>query len=198
LCNIDSFSSVDGLVLDKLKEIKMNIPVLVLLGFAAWTLLTLFASIGVYRWSRILTGRASVAEWRADVPQGSDWYKRAMRAHMNCVENLPVYTAIVVALVATGARSTTLDVLAIVILAGRVGQTLVHIILPPTNAVASLRFALFLVQAICMIAMGVLVASAASSLPDAPTGVTVRASQAFTAGKPAAYTEASRQNTTAG
>jgi hypothetical protein len=33
----------------------MNVPVLVLLGFAAWTLLTLFGSIGVYRWSRILT-----------------------------------------------------------------------------------------------------------------------------------------------
>ena len=40
----------------------MNIPVIVLLGFAAWTLLTLFSSIGVYRWSRILTGRTSIAE----------------------------------------------------------------------------------------------------------------------------------------
>ena len=68
----------------------MNIPVLVLLGFAAWTLLTLIASIGVYRLSRVLTGRASMAEWRADLPQGSEWYQRAMRAHMNCVENLPV------------------------------------------------------------------------------------------------------------
>jgi uncharacterized MAPEG superfamily protein len=135
----------------------MNVPVLVLLGFAAWTLLTLFGSIGVYRWSRILTGRTSVAEWRADLPQGSDWYKRAMRAHMNCVENLPVYTAIVVALIATGVKSATIDTLAIVILAARVGQTLVHIGLPPTNAAASLRFALFFVQAVCMIAIGVLI-----------------------------------------
>jgi hypothetical protein len=44
----------------------MNIPVLVLLGFAAWTLLTLSATIGVYGWNRILTGRATIAEWRAD------------------------------------------------------------------------------------------------------------------------------------
>ena len=94
----------------------MSIPVWVLLGFAAWTLLTLTASIGVYRWSRILTGRASVAEWRADVAQGSDWYQRAMRAHMNCIENLPVYTAIVVALVATGLQSSTIDRLAITML----------------------------------------------------------------------------------
>jgi uncharacterized MAPEG superfamily protein len=74
----------------------MTIPVWVLLGFAAWTLLTLFTTIGVYRWTRILTGRASIAEWRADEVQGSEWHRRALRAHMNCVENLPVYTATVV------------------------------------------------------------------------------------------------------
>ena len=142
----------------------MNIPVLVLLGFAAWTLLTLFGSIGVYRWSRILTGRTSVAEWRADLPQGSDWYKRAMRAHMNCIENLPLYTAIVVALIATGVKSATIDTLAIAIFAARVGQTLVHIGLPPTNAAASLRFALFFVQAVCMIAIGVLITLATPSV----------------------------------
>jgi uncharacterized MAPEG superfamily protein len=145
----------------------MNVPVLVLLGFAAWTLLTLFGSIGVYRWSRILTGRTSLAEWRADLPQGSDWYKRAMRAHMNCVENLPLYTAIVVALIATGVKSATIDMLAIAILAGRVGQTLVHIGLPPTNAAASLRFALFFVQAACMIAIGVLITLATPSIANA-------------------------------
>jgi uncharacterized MAPEG superfamily protein len=78
----------------------------------ARTLLTLFGSVGVYRWSRILTGRASIAEWRADLPQGSEWYQRAMRAHMNCVENLPVYAAVVVALVATGVQSPTIDGLA--------------------------------------------------------------------------------------
>src|SRR5215218_9582440 len=111
----------------------MGVPVLVLLGFAAWTLVTLFGTIGVYRWSRILTGRASIAEWRADVPQGSSWYQRAMRAHTNCVENLPIYTALVVALMATGLRSLTIDRLAIAILAARVAQTLTHILLPPTN-----------------------------------------------------------------
>ena len=133
----------------------MKVPVLVLLGFAAWTLLTLFGTIGVYRWSRILTGRASIAEWRADQPQGSNCYQRAMRAHMNCVENLPIYTALVVALMATGLHSSTIDRLAIAILAARVGQTLAHILLPPTNAAASLRFAFFFAQAACMIAIGV-------------------------------------------
>jgi uncharacterized MAPEG superfamily protein len=138
----------------------MNIPVIVLLGFAAWTVLTLFGSIGIYRWRRILTGRTAINEWRADLPQGSEWYKRAMRAHMNCVENLPVYTALVVALVATGVHSVTIDRLAIAILGARIGQTLVHIALPPTNAAASFRFALFFAQAACMIVMGVLIAAA--------------------------------------
>jgi MAPEG family protein len=75
----------------------VNIPVLVLLGFAGWTLLTLCISVGAYRWSLILTGRATLSEWRADIPQRSDWYRRAMRAHVNCVENLPVLGALVVA-----------------------------------------------------------------------------------------------------
>jgi uncharacterized MAPEG superfamily protein len=139
----------------------MNIPVLVLLGFAAWTLLVLFFTIGVYRWSRILSGRASVGEWRADLPQGSDWYRRAMRAHMNCVENLPVYAAIAVAIVATGAHGAMLDTLALAILAARICQTLTHILAPPTNAAASIRFAFFSVQAGAMLAMIALVAPAA-------------------------------------
>jgi hypothetical protein len=73
----------------------MTVPQWALLGFAVWTLLVLFGTVGVYRWSRILTGRVRISEWQADVPQGSEWYLRAMRAHMNCVENLPVFAAIV-------------------------------------------------------------------------------------------------------
>ena len=136
---------------------EMSVPVLVLLGFAAWTLLTLFGTIGVYRWSRILTGRTSIAEWRADIPQGSSWYQRAMRAHMNCVENLPIYTALVVALTATGLRSPTIDRLSIAILTARVAQTLTHILLPPTNAAASLRFTFFFAQVACMIVIGIII-----------------------------------------
>jgi uncharacterized MAPEG superfamily protein len=134
----------------------MTTPLLVLLGFAAWTILTLFGSIGVYRWSRILTGRASIAEWRADIPQGCDWYQRAMRAHMNCVENLPIYTALVVALMGTGLQSAIIDYLTIATLASRVCQTLTHVMLPSTNAATALRSSFFFAQAACMIAIGVI------------------------------------------
>ena len=67
----------------------MTVPLWVLLGFAGWTLVGLFGTIGVYRWSSILTRRTRVGEWQADQPQGTEWYRGAMRAHMNRVENLP-------------------------------------------------------------------------------------------------------------
>jgi uncharacterized MAPEG superfamily protein len=124
----------------------------VLLGFAAWTLIVLMGSVGVYRWSRILTGRASVSEWRAD------WYQRAMRAHMNCVENLPVYGAVAFAAFATGASGPVLDGLAVTFLAARVYQSIVHIAVPQTEPVAATRFGLYFVQVACMAAMGVLIA----------------------------------------
>jgi uncharacterized MAPEG superfamily protein len=135
----------------------MTLPVFVLLGFAAWTILTLFGSIGVYRWSRILTGRSSISEWRADAPQGSEWYQRAMRAHMNCVENLPLFAALVVALIAAGLHSGWVDALSVTVLLARVAQTLVHIGAPPTNVWAALRFALFLIQIISMISIGTII-----------------------------------------
>ena len=78
----------------------MTIPVLMLVGFAAWTVLLLLATVGVYRWSRILTGRVPIGGFRADRVEGADWYLRAMRAHANCVENLPVFGAIVLGLYA--------------------------------------------------------------------------------------------------
>jgi uncharacterized MAPEG superfamily protein len=136
----------------------MTIPLWVLLGFAAWTLLTLFTTVGVYRWTRILTGRVAIAEWRADEPQGSEWYRRAVRAHMNCVENLPVYTALVVVLLAIHADTPVLDALAIIILVARIFQTVIHLSLEQTNTVAALRFAFFFIQVLCMIAMGVIAA----------------------------------------
>ncbi|MGA7452698.1 MAG: MAPEG family protein [Rhodoplanes sp.] len=121
----------------------MTIPLWVLLGFAAWTLLTLFTTVGIYRWTRILTGRIAIAEWRADEPQGSEWYRRAVRAHMNCVENLPIYTALVVVLLAIHADTPVLDALAIIILVARILQTVIHLSLEQTNTVAALRFACF-------------------------------------------------------
>lgn len=136
----------------------MSVPVWVLLGFAGWTLVTLLGSIGIYRWSRILSGERELADFSPADPRGADWYKRAMRAHMNCVENLPVYGAVVLATVVSGVEGVWLDGLAIVFLAARMVQTTVHIGFPLTNRVVGIRFTFFFVQLVCMIAMGTLVA----------------------------------------
>jgi uncharacterized MAPEG superfamily protein len=139
----------------------MTIPQWALLGFAVWTLLVLFGTIGVYRWSRILTGQVRISEWQADLPQGSEWYQRAMRAHMNCVENLPVFAAIVLCATAAGADSLLLDVLAGAILGARICQTAVHLAFALSDVATSARFAFFFVQAIGMLAMAAAVAVAA-------------------------------------
>jgi uncharacterized MAPEG superfamily protein len=124
----------------------LSVPLAMLLGFAAWTLLLLLATVGVYRWSRILSGRAPIRSFRADRIEGADWYARAMRAHANCVENLPVFGAIVLGLYVTGVSSSLVDALAVCILAARVCQSLVHVSFPQTNTTVSLRFAFFFVQ----------------------------------------------------
>src|SRR5678815_3010962 len=112
-----------------------------LLGFATWTVLLLIATVGVYRWSRILTGRVEIRNFRPDQVEGDDWYKRAMRAHANCIENLPVFGAIVFALHVENVISNLVNILAVAILIDRVVQSLVHVCLVQTNTVASIRFA---------------------------------------------------------
>ncbi len=85
-----------------------------------------------------------------------------MRAHANFVENLPVYGAVVMAIVASGIRSPLLDGPAIVLLLARMGQTIVHVVFEPTSAIVGVRFSFFLAQAICMLWMGSFVALHAS------------------------------------
>ncbi len=72
---------------------------------------------------------------------------------MNYVENLPVFAAIVLCATAAGAASRLLDLLAGAILVARICQTTVHLAFAPSDLAASVRFAFFFVQAICMLAM---------------------------------------------
>ena len=137
----------------------MTLPVWMLLGFATWTVLLLLVTVGIYRWSRILTGRVPISEFRADQVEGKDWYKRSMRAHANCVENLPVFGAIVFALYAGHIASATVNVLAVAILAARIMQSLVHVCLVQTNTVVSFRFGFFFVQIVCFLSLIAVIAA---------------------------------------
>lgn len=62
-----------------------------------------------------------------------------MRAHANCIENLPIYGAIVFVAFVVHARGTALDVLALILIAARVGQTFMHVTFEQTNVVVGFR-----------------------------------------------------------
>lgn len=128
-----------------------------LLGFALWTLAILTFTVGVHRWSRILTGGSKIHEFSADGSEGPDWYRRGVRAHANCVENLPVYGAIVFIASSVGAGGGWVDVLAVTTLCARVVQTLVHVSFVQSQRAVSVRFSFFMVQVVTMVAMVVFV-----------------------------------------
>ncbi|SDK10902.1 MAPEG family protein [Microbulbifer yueqingensis] len=142
----------------------MTLPIWMLLGFAAWTVFLLLFTVGVYRWSRILTGRVPIREFRADQVEGDDWYRRSMRAHANCVENLPVFGAIVFSLYVSGAGGFLVDWISIIILAARILQSLVHVGFTQTNSVVAVRFAFFFLQIVGFVALMVMVIRHAASV----------------------------------
>ena len=139
----------------------MNITLWMVLAFAAWTLAVLLAGIGVRRWALILTGRASLTSFPADTPHGDPAYRRAVRAHANCLENLPVFSAIVLAAATAGLSPAGFGTLSVVVMAARVLQTLTHMLLAESNRTVAVRFGFFFVQVIAMIIMAALVAAAA-------------------------------------
>jgi uncharacterized MAPEG superfamily protein len=134
----------------------MNIPGLAVLAFAMWTIAILMLGVGVHRWSLILTGKAELRSFPGDEPHGPPVYRRVVRAHANCVENLPVFAAIVLAAEATGAHSPTLDVLSAVVVAARVLQTSAHLS-SGSNAAIAVRFTLLTFQLAAFVWMALLV-----------------------------------------
>jgi uncharacterized MAPEG superfamily protein len=129
----------------------MTIPQLSLLLFALWTLGVLMVTIGWYRWSRILLGVAAIHQFRSDDVQGADWYRRAMRAHANCVENLPVFGALVLVLSLTRVQSPVIDALCLAVPSARGVQSLMHICFVETRRTVGVRFTAFTVQLLCFL-----------------------------------------------
>jgi uncharacterized MAPEG superfamily protein len=134
----------------------MNGPVWALLAFAAWTIAVLTFGIGIPRWSLILSGKAQLNGFPGDEPHGSPLYRRTMRAHANCVENLPVFGAIVVAGQAYAVSSPLYCVLSFVIVCARVGQTVAHLTSGSNSAVA-VRFSFLTIQLVGFVWMMALI-----------------------------------------
>ena len=99
-----------------------------LLCFAALTLFLAFAYAN-YRVVLVLTGKTAPNSWTRGAQTWSDpaFITRLQHAHLNCVENLPVFAAVVLAAYATN-QLAIIDGLAYVFLGLRLGQVVIHAI----------------------------------------------------------------------
>lgn len=97
-----------------------------LLGFAAWTVL-LVLLVFAYRGGRFLAG-TPINSWPRGAKAADDasLVKRIEDAHANCLENLPVFAAIVLSAAALG-RLGAVEGLAPWVLYARLGQTAAHL-----------------------------------------------------------------------
>jgi uncharacterized MAPEG superfamily protein len=140
----------------------MTLALWMVLAFAGWTLLVLTAGVGVGRWGLIAQGKAELTSFPGDTPHGGPALRRAVRAHANCVENLPVFASVVLVGSVAGFGSSALDALAVTVVCARIIQTSVHMVFRESNVTIGVRFSFFLVQVMATFAMGALITAAAS------------------------------------
>ncbi len=121
-----------------------------LIGFAIWTVLLVLLAVG-WRVVEVLRGR-SAASWGrgSDTPRPA-FVTRTEHAHLNCVENLPVFAAIVLAAAAMG-KSTLTDAFAPLVLYARLGQSITHMI-GVSHLLVLVRATFFSVQILLMLWM---------------------------------------------
>ncbi len=134
----------------------MTTPLLCLLVYALWTLGIAFVGVALVRTAEVLAGRAKANAFPGDQPHGSERYRRTMRAHANCVENLPVFAAVVLVAAVLEIDLPALDALAVVTLVARFAQTAIHIASGSAAAVTA-RATVYGVQVVAIVAMAVLI-----------------------------------------
>lgn len=118
-----------------------------LVGFAVWTIV-LVLCIGIWRVMNVLAGKGGPGAFPGGVKHGSEAYWRLNRAHMNCVENLPVFAVLAFAGLQLGVADMNYAWAAHIVLAARIVQSLIHIASGAAIAV-TLRFLAFGVQIAC-------------------------------------------------
>ncbi len=121
----------------------MTPSLIALCAFALWTSLLVFSLANV----RVLTSQRSGRPVNSFRPDGTDlegFGSRLTRAHLNCVEFLPIFGAVILAAAAAGKGAVT-DGLAMTVFYARVGQSIVHIASTSVPAVLA-RATLFVVQ----------------------------------------------------
>jgi uncharacterized MAPEG superfamily protein len=127
-----------------------------LLLFAAWTLVLMFIYVN-YRVVLTLTLKKAANSWgRAAADSDPPFVQRAHHAHLNAVENLPVFAAIVLAASALG-KAPVVDAVAAWVLYLRLAQSVTHLI-GTTALLVFIRANFFLLQALlyCYMIWGLL------------------------------------------
>lgn len=135
----------------------MTTALMSLVGFAMWAVV-LVTAIGAVRVWKVVTREAKPNGFPSGQPHGSDMYWRLNRAHMNALENLPIFAAVVLAGAMLEVRAPLFSTLASVVLGARVLQSVFHIS-SGRSLVVNLRFTAFLAQLVCMAWMALLIAS---------------------------------------
>ncbi len=114
-----------------------------LIGFAAWTLLLVFVAVN-WRVIEVLRGKPANSWGRNQNTARPDIVTRAEHAHLNCLENLPIFAVIVLAAAAMG-KNVVVDGLAMWVLYARIAQSVTHLL--GTSAILVLiRATFFTVQ----------------------------------------------------
>ncbi|HXL99727.1 MAG TPA: MAPEG family protein [Rhizomicrobium sp.] len=134
--------------------------VIALVFYALWAI-ALALMVGADRVLMVMRGQAAITSFTPGAPHGSDSYWRINRAHINTVENLAIFAAIVLAGWVAGMESALFNRLAVIVVVARVIQSAIHIASGSAMAI-NLRFAAFGVQLVCEIWMAVLILQAAN------------------------------------
>lgn len=124
--------------------------ILSLLGFGAWTMVLVFMGIVPIRVFKVLTGQSPANGFPATQPHGSEAYQRLMRAHQNCIENLPLYAILVLAAALSGGSHASWPWIALIVPLARIAQSIAHV-LSGSELAINVRFSFYVVQMVCFI-----------------------------------------------
>ena len=125
----------------------MTQSLVALAGFSAWTIALVFLVANTRLATSMKTGKGV----NTFAPDGSDtegFAQRLTRAHLNCLELLPVAAATILAAAVSGNGAIT-DPWAMIFLYARLGQTVVHLIGTSVPLVL-IRALLFVVQLVIL------------------------------------------------
>ena len=130
-------------------------PLAALTMFVVWTL-GLVMAIGAWRLAEVMAGRAQANSFPSGTQHGGNMYWRLNRAHINAVENLPVFAVVVFAGLYLNLNGAGFQVLPSLIFVARVVQSTIHIASGSALAV-TLRFLAYVVQVASMLWLAVVI-----------------------------------------